>query len=107
MPAIINDFFKWYQASGLQGTSITIPLLELTVVLIILIVCLLFQFSRTGLIVAFLFIYRWSWSFCAHNDLLDEKSRNMFLTGYIVFGILVLTLTIVAMMNANRPSSNG
>ncbi|MFC1454291.1 hypothetical protein ACFLQL_03830 [Verrucomicrobiota bacterium] len=106
MPAFINNFFEWYQASGLQGTTITIPLLELIVILTILTVCLLFQFSRTGLIVAYLFIYRWSWAFCAHNDLLDEKSRNIFLTGYIVFGILVLTLTIVAMMNKNSSSSS-
>jgi hypothetical protein len=107
MPAIINDISQWYQASGLQGTSITIPLLELALILILLTFCLLFQFSRTGLIIAYLFIYRWSWSFCSQNHFFDEKARNMFLTGYIVFGILVLTLTIVAMINSNRSTSDG
>jgi len=105
MPAIINDILHWYRASGIQDASITVPLLELTILLALLSVCLLLHFSRTGLIIAYLFIYRWNWSFCSHNNILDEKARNLFLTGYIVFGILVLTLTIVAMMSANRSSS--
>jgi|GEM_PF-1513157 len=105
MPAIINDILQWYLASGIQDASITVPLIELIILFVFLTVCLLLRLSRTGLIIAYLFIYRWGWTFCLHNNFLDHKIRTMFLTGYIVFGILVLTLAIVAMMIASRSSS--
>jgi len=105
MPAIINDALQWYNLSGVQDASLTVPLTELVILFVLLTVCLLLRLSRTGLIIAYLFIYRWGWFFCLHNNFPDPKIRNMFLTGYIVFGILVLTLAIVAMMISNRSSS--
>jgi len=106
MPSIINNILQWYRVSGIQDASITVPLIELIILFVFLTVCLLLRFSRTGLIVAYLSIYHWGWFFCLHNNYLDHKIRTMFLTGYIVFGILVLTLAIVAMMITSRSSSS-
>ncbi len=105
MPAIINDALQWYGTSGIQEASLTIPLVEMIILFVLLSLCLLFRFSRTGLIIAYLFIYRWGWSLNMLNILPDQKIRNMFLTGYILFGIIVLTLAIVAMMLSSRSSS--
>lgn len=105
MPAIISDILQWYRISGIQDASITVPLIELIILFVFLTLCLLLRLSRTGLIIAYLFIYRWGWSLYLHNIFLDHRTRNMFLTGYILFGILVLTLAIVAMMISSRSSS--
>ena len=106
MPTIINDISRWYHASGFQDASIAIPPLELTILLALLTVGLLLRFSRAGLIIAYIFVYRWSWSVCSLHGIFDGKSKGLFLTGYIVFGIIVLTLTVVGMMIANRSPSN-
>ena len=105
MPSIINDLVQWYRISGIQDASITVSLVELVILFVFLTVCLLLRLSRTGLIIAYLFIYHWGWSFCLHNNYLGHKITTMFLTGYIVFGILVLTLAIVAMLIASRSSA--
>lgn len=106
MPAIINDVLHWYKATGIQDIVITIPLVELIISFLLLTICLLLRFSRIGLITAYLFTYRWGWFFCLHNNLFDPKTRSLFLTGYIIFGILALTLTVIAMTTSRRASSD-
>lgn len=102
MPAFVTDILNWYKATGLQAATITIPVIELVVLLLALALCLLLRFSRTGLIVAFLFAYRWGWRFCLHASIIDQQMRTPCLSGYIVFGILVLTLSIIAMTVSNH-----
>ena len=106
MPAIINDIFHWYQISGIQDTVITIPLVELLIIFLLLSICMLLRLPRTGLIIAYLFIYYRGWFFCLHNNFLDPEAKNLFLTGYIVFGILVLTLAVIAMIISSRAPSD-
>jgi len=106
MPATINDLLLWYKASGIQEASITIPLVELIISFLLLTICLLLRFPRVGLIVAYLFTYRWGWLFYLHNNFSGQQARNLFLTGYIIFGIIVLALTVVAMTMPGRASSN-
>lgn len=104
MAATINDLLLWYKASGIQDAIITVPLVELVLLFMLLTVCLLLRLTRTGLIVTYLFIYRWGWLFCLHNNFRDHQMSNLFVTGYIVFGILVLTLTVIAMTISARSS---
>lgn len=106
MPATINDLLLWYKASGIQDASITIPLVELIISFLLLTACLLLRFPRIGLIIAYLFTYRWGWLFYLSNNFPDQKARALFLTGYIIFGILVLALTIIAMTIPSRASSD-
>lgn len=102
MSATTNIFGLWYKTSGIQDAVITVPLLELIILLLILTLCQLLRLARTGLIVAFLFAYRWGWIFYFHNNFLNPKMENFFLTGYIIFGILTLALTIIAMTLSSR-----
>lgn len=106
MPAIVHDALHWYQASGIQDAAITIPLVDLLILFLLLTVCLLLRLSRTGLVIAYLFIYYRGWFFCLHNNFIDPKAKNLFLAGYIVFGILVLTLTVIAMTFCRRASAD-
>lgn len=101
---MISEFLNWYQNSGMRTAVIPIPLLELTILLLLMTGCLLLRFPRTGLMVAFLFVYRWGWIFCMSGALLDSRIRTMFLSGYVGFGILVVILTIVAMVLSKRYS---
>jgi hypothetical protein len=102
MLTIINNALNWYQASGIQATVINIPLVEWLMLIMLLSICLLLRLSRPGLIIAYLFTYWWGWLFCVSSGLIDQQFRSLFLTGYIVFGILVLTLSIIAMTVSSR-----
>ena len=81
---------------------ISIPGMEAIVLLIVLTICMLFRINRTGLIMAYIFTYRWGLLFGEQYFASDAKVYHVFLTSYIVFGILVLTLALVAMMVATR-----
>ena len=97
---MFHQAWLWYQASGLSHASITIPGMEAIVLLIVLTICLLFRITRTGLVVAYIFTYRWGLLFGEQYFSGDARLYNVFLSSFIVFGILVLTMTIVAMMLA-------
>ena len=99
---MFNQVWLWYQTSGLSHATISIPGMEAIVLLILLTICLLFRITRTGLVIAYIFTYRWGLLFGAQYFSGDAQLYSVFLTSYIVFGILVLTLAIVAMMLATR-----
>ena len=46
-----------------QQTHVPIPTIELLVLLIILTVSLVFKSTRIGLLMAYLFVFRWGWLF--------------------------------------------
>lgn len=102
----ITDLLLWYKTSGIQDAVITIPLVEIIILFLLLTVFMLLRLSRTGLIITYLFTYRWGWFFCFENNVFDPKIKTLFLTGYIVFGIIVLTLTAIAMMLSSRSSGD-
>lgn len=97
---MLNQVWLWYQASGLSHATISIPGMEAMVLLILLTICLLFRITRTGLVMAYIFTYRWGLLFGEQYFAGDARVYHVFLTSYIVFGILVLTLAMVAMMVA-------
>ncbi|MFH1477678.1 MAG: hypothetical protein ABIH24_09355 [Verrucomicrobiota bacterium] len=99
---MFHQAWQWYQASGLSHAMISIPGMEVLILLIVLTICLLFRINRTGLVTAYIFTYRWGLLFGEQYFAGDARVYHGFLAGYIVFGILVLTLSLVAMMMATR-----
>lgn len=92
---------NWYQQSGIAEAVLTIPLVETSLLFFLLTFCLLFRFCKTGLVVAYLFIYRWGWG--VHKTLVDDPTgQSVFSTIYIVFGVLVFTLAIVGLSHSAR-----
>lgn len=75
----------------IRNASVTLPALEITVLLIVLSICLVFKFSKTGLLTAYAFAYKWGWTIFA-----NDSQQSML--GYAVFGILVGTLTAIIML---------
>ena len=99
---MFHQVWLWYQTSGLSHATISIPGMEAMVLLILLTICLLFRVTRIGLVTAYIFMYRWGLLFGEQYFAGDARLYNVFLSSYIVFGILVLTLALVAMMMAAR-----
>ena len=99
---MFHQVWLWYHASGLSHAMISIPAMEIIVLLILLTICLLFRITRTGLVMAYIFTYRWGLLFGEQFFAGDARLYNIFITSYIVFGILVLTLALIAMMMAAR-----
>ena len=91
----INNWLLWYHNSSLGSATLSIPLIETSLLLLVLTICLLLRFCRTGLLVAYLFIYRWGWYYQEQFSPNDSYNRMLFTTGYIVFGILVFVLAII------------
>ena len=94
----VQTFWNWYQDSGLADMPVEVPLVETLLVFAMLTVCLLFRFSRIGLILGYVFVYRWAWSARAQLHLEDPAHYTMFTTAYIIFGILVLAFSVIGMI---------
>ena len=88
MIKIITDVFN-----VTRHATLTLPSIEVTLLIVILTVCLLFKFTRIGLFMAYLFVYRWGWLFFM------DQPQNMLL-GYMTFGCLVGILTIIGMVRS-------
>ncbi len=67
---------------------ITLPLLELCILILVISVCLVFRLSRFGLITAYLFVYRWGLLFFL------RQAQHMLLP-YLILGFGVGIATIV------------
>jgi len=74
-----------------KGAVLELPALEVTSLIILLTCCLLFRFTRTGLVAAYIFVYRWGWIFFM------EQSQEV-LVGYLIFGCIVGILTVIGML---------
>ena len=96
MFSMLNEWWGWYQNSGLDHVMLSVPLMETTVLFIALTICLLFRFSRTGLILAYLFFYRLGWTVQIREYAADPDLQTAFSAGYLIFGILVFTFLIIS-----------
>lgn len=76
-----------------SGAVLELPAMEVTGLILLLTCCLLFKFTKTGLIVAYIFVYRWGWLF-----FIDQPQEV--LVGYLVFGCFVGILTVIGMLRA-------
>ncbi len=74
-----------------MNARLDLPALEVTSLLVILAFCLVFRMTRTGLIIAYLFAYRWGWMVIVGN----EESNMLW---YLIFGVAVGILTVIGMM---------
>jgi len=75
----------------IKTASITLPALELTVLLGVLTFCMVLRLTRIGLITAYLFIYRWGWILFTEKD-------EQFLTTYLIFGTTVGIITVAGII---------
>jgi hypothetical protein len=82
----------------LRHTQVAAPSIEIIFLLALLAICLVFRATRIGLLVAYLFVYRWGWLFIAQTF---GQEANTYLSGYAVFGVLVIALTVISMVRAS------
>ena len=78
----------------MNGATLTLPALELSILLAGLSCCLVFRFTRTGLLIAYMFIYRWGW-------LILADAGQSLLVGYLVFGMLIGIATVIGLMRTS------
>jgi hypothetical protein len=80
---------------NLTSTEVTVPALEMLLLLAVLTVCLVCRFTRSGLLFSFLGTYRWAWLL-----LRDEfaHSNPIYLYAYFGFGIAVVILAVITWM---------
>lgn len=81
----------------LEGATVTLPVLEIASLTLIVSLCLVFRYNRTGLITAYLFAYRWGWPFF-------HGQSQQALMAYMWFGGAVVLLTVISML---RDSNTG
>ncbi len=77
----------------LTTATLTLPAIEVAALIIIISLCLVFKVNRVGLIVAYLFSYRWGWLLCMGQG-------KEVLIPYLVFGCTVIILTVVSMLRS-------
>ena len=79
----------------IQSATVSLPALEVTILLVALTVCMLFEVTRIGLVVSYLFVYRWGWLFFqAHNQCL--------LVAYMIVGCVTGILAVLGMIHTAR-----
>ncbi|MCK5849411.1 MAG: hypothetical protein KAH23_00745 [Kiritimatiellae bacterium] len=78
----------------MSGATLTLPAMEVSLLLAALSGCLILKMNKTGLVIAYLFIYRWTW-------LILKDSGHEFLLFYLVFGLIVAVLTVIGMFTAS------
>ena len=80
-----------------KSTSVPIPTLELLALLIMLAISLVFKATRVGLLLAYLFVFRWGWLFI-HATF--GVKHDTFMISYLVFGAFVTALSVVMMFRS-------
>jgi hypothetical protein len=80
-----------------KQTNVPIPTLELLALLVILTISLIFKSTRVGLLMAYLFVFRWGWLFI-HETFRGQ--HETFLISYLAFGALVTALSVVMMLRS-------
>jgi hypothetical protein len=81
--------------SIVTDATLTLPAVELCVLLVILAICLVVGTPRVGLITAYLFAYRWGF-----QVVMDYGQKVV--TVYLVFGAIVGILTVVQMLRSRK-----
>ena len=81
--------------SFLRNTHLQLPAAEVMLLVAGLSICLVFKFSRAGLIIAYIVVFRWGWMFFT-------KHNQEFFVIYLIFGIIVAALTILGMFQAQE-----
>lgn len=77
------------------GLEVTVPLLHLTLFIVLVSVCFLFERSSLGLLIAFVFVFYWaSW---VNKELLGELLKEKEFYPYLFYGGLVLLVALAGL----------
>jgi hypothetical protein len=90
---MVNDILK-----TIGSTQISLPTGEMMILLALLTLCLLAKATRTGLLTAYFFVFRWGWIFFQQNFGTDT---SMF-RGYVILGIIIPGLAVIRMWFSSR-----
>ncbi len=74
----------------IASSQLTLPAFELMMLMTLLSLALLFRYSRTGIVLAYLFSYRWGW------EIASQLGKNAQLS-YMIFGMVVGILSVLGM----------
>ena len=77
--------------SLLRDACIPLPVVELSLLILLLSVSLVFRLTRFGLITAYLFVYRWGLLFFL-------KQGSQLVAFYLVFGFAIGIATIIGLI---------
>jgi hypothetical protein len=89
----MNEFLE-----VVKQTNVPIPTLELLALLVILTISLVFKSTRVGLLMAYLFVFRWGWLFI-HE--MFRGQHDTFMISYLAFGAVVTVLSVIMMIRSN------
>lgn len=73
--------------------TIELPAIELIVLIGLLATCLVFRFTRVGLLAAYALTYRWGWKY------MQSQNADTFMT-YVALGIVVGALAVISMLKS-------
>lgn len=85
-----NQFYENYLLP-MNNATLDIPAVEVLALLAALAFCLVLRYTRSGIIIAYLFAYRWGWTILVQND----ATHMMW---YLIFGMAVGILTVIGML---------
>ena len=92
------DIAEFYRT--LHGIEVSVPASEMLLLMMVLVGCLAFKTTRTGLLIGFFFAYRWGWM--AFKEGLSDTMPTFI---YLYFGFgsaVVLLATFLWMMSDER-----
>jgi hypothetical protein len=81
----------------LKNATITLPAVEVAIMMITMSFCLLVRYPKVGLIAAYIFAYKWGWMF------INKQSPN-FLVAYLAFGFIIGLLGVICMLRPQKAS---
>ncbi len=84
-----NEFWQSF-----INSTVTTPAPEIMLLLIVTVICLVARWTRVGLLIAFIYAYRWGWLFM-HQEF--SRHQGMLLIYYIT-GIVAIVGTIIAFL---------
>ncbi len=84
-----NQFWRIF-----ANHTVTTPVYEIMLVLVVIAVCLLARWPRAGLLLTFVYVYRWGWLFM-HEQF---GAQPQVLIGYYVVGVFVMVCSVIAFM---------
>jgi hypothetical protein len=93
MPASTDGLDEFFNV--VRHSTLPLPGLEVAALLVILSACLLFRFTRIGLVTAYIFSYRWGWM------VLAEQHDPQYLVGYMVFGMMAGIVAVIGMLHSS------
>ena len=80
--------------------TITVSVLQITIMIIMFSLCLLFRFNKLGLLLAYLYTFHMGWTFCQAELIHKGTQFHTYAMVYVIFGMFVLFLSIVQMFQS-------